>query len=54
MLNIHADVAAKDTFDSKTIVSSMEDVLSVGKEFLGLDAYHGLMLARQVNGSAVQ
>jgi penicillin V acylase-like amidase (Ntn superfamily) len=54
MLNIHAEAAAINTFDSKTIVSSMEEVLSVGKEFLGLDAYHSVMLARQVNGSAVQ
>lgn len=54
MLDIHAEVTATNTFDSKTIVSSMEDVLSVGKEFLGLDAYHSLMLAKQVNGAAVQ
>jgi penicillin V acylase-like amidase (Ntn superfamily) len=48
MLDIHAETAAINTFDAKTIVSSMARVLSVGSEFLRLDAYHSLMLARQI------
>lgn len=51
MLDIHAAADALNRFDSQEIVSSMQQVFSIGGDFLHLDAYQSLMMARQVEGS---
>jgi hypothetical protein len=48
MLDIHAATDALNQFDSQKIVSSMQEVFSVGGDFLRIDAYKRLMMARQV------
>lgn len=49
MLDIHAVTDAMKSFDSQEMVSSMQEVFSVGGEFLRLHDYQYLMMARQVN-----
>jgi hypothetical protein len=48
MLDIHAAADALNQFDSQKIVSSMQEVFSVGGDFLRIDAYKRLLMARQV------
>lgn len=51
MLDIHAATDTMIQFNSQEVVSSMQEVLSVGGEFLRLDAYQHLMIARQAEGA---
>ena len=48
MLDIHAATDALNPFDAQKIVSSMQEVFSVGGDFLHIDAYKRVMMARQV------
>ena len=48
MLDIHSDTDELNQFDSEKILSSMQEVFSVGGDFLRIDAYKRLMMARQV------
>ena len=50
MLDIHAAADALNQFDSQKIVSSMQEVFSVGGDFLRIVTYKSLMMARQVCG----
>ena len=50
MLDIHETTDALNQFDSQKVVSSMQEVFSVGGDFLRIDTYKRLMLARQVCG----
>lgn len=50
MLDIHEAADALNQFDSQKIVSSMQEVFSVGGDFLRIDTYKRLMIARQVCG----
>lgn len=51
MLDIHAATDALNQFDSQEIVSSMREVFSVGGDFLRINAYQRIIMARQMEGS---
>ncbi|TYT75334.1 carcinine hydrolase/isopenicillin-N N-acyltransferase family protein [Desulfobotulus mexicanus] len=47
MLDIHAETDTMENFNAEKIILKMQDIFSIGQDFLRLDAYQNLMISRQ-------